>query len=364
MQIPTLIAMFAGFVAALDVSLAAQGPEVLLHEVRADAVESWIELHNRSTSPVDLSTWSLHLATRTPGQPQTYWWAFPPGTSIAAGGYLRVFWFRASPPQPGPLDLFTGATPYHFLFGLGGEALDPRRGALALLRSQQSSAMNSPSIIEDWVSWGQGGFPRENLAEQAGRWTTGQFTAAIPAGYSLARHTALVATTTPCAQQWFLDSTPTPLATNTSGGAVQAYGQPCAAVGHHLLGAPELQATSVPVLGNPGFGLRVTNTTGLLGETVLVAFTANAAPHEQRSWLPYLVAGPQCRELIDTGSVVGSAWLRATTWQTDIPMPLLGLSAALAGLELHAQALVFDQWPWTWPPYQGATNALVITVGS
>lgn len=366
MQTSTLAKLFTALTAALDVSLAAQGsqgPAVLLHEVFADPHAVWIELHNRSEHAVDLSAWSLHLATRTANQPQTYWWAFPPNTSIAGGGFLRVFWFQPAPPAPGPLDLFTGATPYHFLFGLGGEPLDPRRGALALLRSQQSSAMNSPQIIEDWVSWGEGGFPREQLAEQAQRWRTGQFAAAIPAGHSLARHTALAGTATPHAQQWFLDATPTPLAPNLSGGTVQSYGQPCAALGHHLLGAPELQATSVPVLGNPTFGLRITNTTGLLGETVLVAFTAGAAPQHQRSWLPEFVTGSSCRELVDTGAVLGGIWLRATTWRTELQLPLGGLSPALAGLELHAQALVFDHWPFVWPPYQGATNALAITIG-
>ena len=218
---PTLTAAAAAFfatAAALCAPLSAQ--DVILSEVRADADGRWVELHNRTSSSVDLSTWSLHFASRTTGMPQNYWWAFPLGTTIAGGGYLRVHWYQAAPATIAPGDLYTGNTVWDFLFGLGGEQLRADRGALGLFRSQLDSMMNSPAIVEDWVSWGDHGFQREPLAIANGRWTGGEHTPAIGAGTSLARYVFELAVTAPHVAQWFADPSPTPLAPNLSGGSV------------------------------------------------------------------------------------------------------------------------------------------------
>ena len=48
---------------------------------------------------------------------------------------------------------------------------------------------------------------------------------------------------------------------------------------------------------------------------------------------------------------------------TQVPMSLANLSPAMSGVELHAQALIFDWLPNAWPPYQGVSNALKIVIG-
>src|SRR4051794_21351428 len=46
----------------------------------------WIELHNLDSTPRDLSGWHL-----TDNKANLTEWAFPTGSTIAAGGYLVVF---------------------------------------------------------------------------------------------------------------------------------------------------------------------------------------------------------------------------------------------------------------------------------
>src|SRR5688572_24630196 len=112
--------------------------------------DQWIELTNTSNAQVDLTTWSLYQATNTFGMPNNYWFGFPPGTRIPAGGYLRVHWRAAIPTTPPPAtDVYTGNTVYHFLFGYAAEALAPASGALALFNSQQNIHMNDPAFLQD-----------------------------------------------------------------------------------------------------------------------------------------------------------------------------------------------------------------------
>ena len=352
-------ALFATVLAAVPTTpLVAQS--VLISEVRADAGGRWVELHNRTTTAVDLSWWSLHHASRTPGMPQNYWWAFPVGTSIAANGFLRVHWFAPATASAAPGELYTGDTPYDFLFGLGGEALGGARGAFGLLRSQQDAMMNSSSIVEDWVSWGEHGFQREPLAVAAGLWTAGQHAPAIPAGQSLARNAAMVGGG-PQDQQWFLDASPTPLAPNLTGAAIASYGASCAPAGNHLLGVPLLRAPTLPLLGNAQFTLSIDNTTGIYGEHVLVAWSAASGAAGQPSVLPPATGG--CGESIDIGQLVAVWLLPAQVVTTNVPLSLANMPQALVGSELHAQALVLDLLPYAFPPYQGMSNALRIVFG-
>jgi hypothetical protein len=272
-----------------------------------------------------------------------------------------VHWCQAAPASPAPGDLFTGNTVYDFLFGLGGETLRADRGALGLFRSQLDTMMNTAAIVEDWVSWGDHGFTREYLAVANGRWTTGRQTPSIASGTSLARNVAVIGIGQPHDTQWFVDSTPTPLAPNLSGAEVSSYGQGCAVAGNHLLGVPELRATSLPLIGNAQFGLALDRTTGIYGEHTVVAWSAAAAPTSQPSLLPYVAGG--CAEVIDTSHLV-SMWLLPTqVMTTSMPLSLAGLPAELAGIELHVQAVVFDLLPYAYPPYQGMSNALRIVLG-
>lgn len=335
--------------------------DVLLSEVRADAGGRWIELHNRSAATVDLSSWSLHFASRTVGTSQNYWWAFPAGTTLAGGGFLRVHWFQAAVGNAPPNELFTGNTAWDFLFGLGGETLRADRGALGLFRSQIDSMMSTASIVEDWVSWGDSGFQREHLAVTNGRWTHGQQAPAIAAGTSLARDVALLGLGVPHAAQWFTDNTPTPLLPNTTGASVSSYGDSCAVAGHHLLGAPALRASGMPLLGNAQFALALDHTTGIYGEHVIVVWSAGAAPVGQPSVLPPIAGG--CAESIHTGHVLALWLLPTQVMTTNVPLSLAAMPPSLVGSELHAQALVLDLLPYTYPPYQGLSNALRIVFG-
>lgn len=335
--------------------------DVLVSEVCAGN-EAWVELHNRTAGAVDLSSWSLHYASLTAGMPQNYWWPFPVGTVLAPGGYLRVQWFQAAPGSPSAGTLWTGASPYGFLFGLGGEALHGQRGAVALFRSQDNAMMSTASIVEDWVSWGDNGFQREWLAVQNGRWSAGRHLPSITAGSSLARDLALVGAVAHADLAWFLDASPTPLQTNATGAVVQSHGQACVLPGNHLLGAPVLATTSLPLVGNPSFGFTVANTTGLWNEFVLVGFAAAAAAPGTASVLPPF-AGVACHEALDLQQIVMTWLLPAQIVQTSVPLPLTNVPAAAVGIELHAQALVFDLLPYVSPPFQGVTNGLRLIVG-
>lgn len=352
----------AAATALLTTSTALLGQNVLLNEVRADGNERWIELYNRSGATVDLSQWSLHQCTTTAGMPRNYWWPFPIGTTLAAGGFLRVHWDQAIPASVPPGELYTGDTPYHFMFGLGAEPLGNTAGALGLLRSQNNLLMNSATVIEDWVSWGQSGFQRESLAVQAGAWTTGAFAASFGNGESLARNTPTVGTLASRAMEWFVDSTPTPSAQNVSGVQVVSYGQACMATGNHLFGPPTLHTNSLPLIGNSQFAYTVDNTTGVFGEVMLLAFAGAAAPPGQPSLLPS-VTGSNCSEAIAQSAIVGVLLVPTQVLGTTVPMSLGNLGPAFVGLQLHAQAMVFDWLPNSWPPYQGVSNALRITVG-
>lgn len=352
------VALFSTAVA--HATLIAQN--VLLHEVRADANGRWIELHNRSNASVDLSQWSLHHCTTTPLTVRNYWWAFPVGTTIDAGGYLRVHWLQAAPSSPAQGELYTGDTPWHFLFSQGAEALNGDAGALGLLRSQNVAMMSSPSIVEDWVSWGQAGFSREHLAVQANVWQTGQFTPPIAAGTSLARNTPTVGTLASRSLEWFSDATPTPLAANVSGVIVENYSHACVTIGNHLLGLPTLRASSLPIIGNAQFAYTVDNTTGVFGELMVIALAHAAASASQLSLLPTL-PGSNCREALAHGSVLTVLMRPTQLLQTQVPLSLGNLGPAFCGLELHAQAMVFETLPNAWPPYQGISNAVRIVIG-
>jgi hypothetical protein len=359
MQNTTLLAFFT--TAALAAT-AARGQQVLVNEVHCAAGDAWIELHNRTTYAVDLSSWSLHHATKTPGMPQNYWWPFPSGTTLPAGGFLRVHWNQDAPPSPAANDLYTGTSVYGFLFGLGAEPLSGVRGAVGLYRTQANSLMNTASVVEDWVSYGEHGFTRETYAVQAGRWTAGRAAPSIPPTTSLARDPGAVATAATHDLQWFVDNTPTPLGPNVTGASVTSYGDACALPGHHLIGMPQLRANGLPLVGNATFGLVLDHTTGIFGEFVLVGFSAGPRVPGTPSVLPPF-AGVGCQEAIDVTQFVASWLLPAQIIGTHVPLPLSGLPASAAGTELHVQALVIDLLPNVYPPYQGISNALRVVVG-
>ncbi|MCK5945326.1 MAG: lamin tail domain-containing protein [Planctomycetes bacterium] len=340
----------------------AHAQDVHLSEVHTAPNAQWIEVHNRGPVAQNLSNWSLHCATTTNWMPNNYWWPFPAGTTLAPGAYLRVHWYQDAPAAPAPGDLYTGTSPWGFLFGLGGEMLSGNEGAAALFSSQSNAQMSSSSSVVDWVSWGTSGFQREGLAAAAGLWTLGRATPPIPIGSSLARDPDAIGTTTFQDQSWFIDSTPTPGMPNVTGAVVQSYGSACTMPGNHLLGLPVLRATALPVYGNEDFGFAVDHTTGIFGEYVLVGFSAAAAPPGQTSILPGY-GGGGCLEVISTPDLVLTTLVPATILSTQLPMPLNGYPPQVIGLEMHVQAVVLELLPSVSPPYQGISNALRVVVG-
>lgn len=335
---------------------------VILSEISTSGTDRWIELQNRTNGSVDISAWSIYLATNTPNRPQTYWWGFPAGTVLSAGSFLRVHWYQAAPGTTSPGEIWTGNTIYQFLFGLGAEPLPTTAGAIALLRTQANTYMNNPVVFADFVQYGAAGLNREALAVQNGVWTAGAALPAPSSSQSLARNPALIGLAAPQAQ-WLLDDTPTPGSSNIGAASVAAIGSPCAVLGNHLLGAPELRATSTPLMGNSSFALQVTNTSGVMLEHCMVAFSLGVLPAGNAFLLPQ-VPGGGCSLFIDPTMALGTMWVHTGTMTTDIPLPLPAAPMTLQGLTFSAQAIVFDLWQSAYPAYQGATNAVAITIGN
>ncbi|MCR9246023.1 MAG: lamin tail domain-containing protein [bacterium] len=336
--------------------------DVVLSEVRVDSTARWIEIHNRSAQPVDISEWSLYYATLTPLMPQNYWWPFPAGTTIAADEFIRVFWFSNPPATVPPGDYYTGTSPYGYLFSLGGEPLNPHAGALALVTTQRAGEMATPSHFVDWVNWGDTGFAREDLAGINGVWNVGTFTPPIPPNYSIARNPGAIGNVPYRVDEWFVDSTPTPKASNIAGAEIESYGIACTVPGHHLVGQPLLRTRSMPLLGNRDFGYRVENTTGFFGEVMLFVYSAAPAPTGWRSIIPPL-PGSTCEEVIDPTRILAAFVVETNIMGTEVDLPLNTCSAGIAGLELHSQALVFDWLPNAYPPFQGVSNAVRVKIG-
>ncbi|GAB4144309.1 MAG: hypothetical protein Fur0037_12050 [Planctomycetota bacterium] len=342
--------------------ISAQGHAVAITEIMPGGQDPWIELWNSGAAPADLSAWTLYLATDTPFRPQTYFFGFPQGTVMPADSRLLVHWLAPRPPQPAPGEIWTGETVYHFLFGLGAEPLPAAAGALGLIRSQSNSLMNTASLFEDWVSWGRSGFARESTAVQAGIWTTGSAAPAIPPGSSLARVESAIGGPTAPALQWFADPTPTPLEANVPGSSLLVIGSPCVTNGNHLFGPPALVPVSYPVPGNQAFALRVENTSGLLFESVVLAFGAAAAPQGLPSLLPPS-PGSACPVLLDPARLFAAQWFPARPLRTELPLGLGQVGPAAAGVRFLVQALVLDRSS-SFPPYQGTSNALEIRLGN
>lgn len=361
---PTLRSTIAAFLASLGPfaveRLAAQN--VVLSEIVADGGDRWIELHNRGTTWADLSYSSLMYASDANGYPMDYWWPFPVGTMVAPQAFLRVHWYANGSGSLASGELYTGASPYGFLFGLGAVPLSNTRGAVGLLSTQLNGEMNSAAVFVDWVSWGAHGFQRENLAVQNGAWTANAQCPSIPAGQSLARIERAIGTAGTRDQEWFVDPSPTPLESNVGSMLTETYGQACTVLGHHLLGAPDLRTTAMPMLGSAQFGYAIDDTTGFFGESLLLAFGTAAAPAGLPSLLPPL-PGPLCRESIDTRTVFATFLMPTHVLETRIPLSLAAASPALSGMELHAEAMVFDWLPNVWPPFQGVTNSVRVVLG-
>ncbi|MCC6673083.1 MAG: lamin tail domain-containing protein [Planctomycetes bacterium] len=311
--------------------------QVRIHEINFTPQNAsddvWIELFNSSSSPADLSLWSMYQATNTAGAAQNYWFAFPAGTVIPGGGFLRVHWFQPIKPTT-PTDLWTGNSVFNFLFGYGAEPLAKTGGAIALLNTQSNSRMNDPSAFMDWVSWGAPGLKREDLAVQAGLWFAGQFAPVPVNSDSLALIEARQAEPTP-ATAFFSCAFPTPLRCNTCPQSVTRYGNACA-VGS--VPTPLLDVLSVPVRGNRDFGFQVGGT--VPNQQVFLLLAANRSPGG-------INFGP-CEVLVDPTLLLPIGPFPTTAGTTRIPLALLspelsaGARIVIQGLVVTVPATFFD----------------------
>ncbi|MCA8944028.1 MAG: hypothetical protein KDB80_15800 [Planctomycetes bacterium] len=342
-----LRAISTSIVLSLAMPLTAQ---VVITEVHPG--EGWIEIQNRGATTRSLEEWSVYCATNTPGEVHTYWWQFPTGTELSPQSFLRVHWFQDGESSD-PRELFTGSGFHDFLFSLGGEALQVDAGAVGLIRSFRGAEVGVPSFHEDWIAWGDSDLPRHEYAESAGLWTPGSFVPFASATASIALATDPTEEPTPVAD-FFVDSTPSPLAANQGGGAVRSYGHGCA-VG--ALNAPELATVGIPAVGNGEFRIRAVGTYGAQGQTIVFALgfregTGAILPLPSLA-CPLWVDGPT----LLTFAV--PATFGATS--TDLPFSLAPFGAGAAGVTLYVQAFA-GVLPFT--PYDhAASGGLAITLG-
>lgn len=293
--------------------LAAPVPaQVIINEVfftrQTFADDEWIELRNTGVNTVDLSTWSVYVATDTFGLAKNYWFGFPGNTQITPGGILRVHWM--APVQPSTAtDVYTGNTVFHFLFGFGAEELgNAANAAIALLNSQSNQLMNSSVVFQDWITWGDGWTEqsrpaREDLAIQAGLWNAAtavddsSISAPTADTQSLALDYNKNAEPT-ASTAFFHDASPTP---PTSGTQLSGHnhefaefsviddpnnpGTPLAPCVTGFGTAANVSTMSVSASGNVDFGLRIDNLVPGQLAALLIGVSSTTIP-----W----VFGPSC----------------------------------------------------------------------
>lgn len=339
-------------VAALALAATPTVAQVVITEIEPRA--GWIEIQNRGLGVADLSSWSVHCTTPSSALPGEYWWAFPVGTTLPSGAFLRVHWF-ATWQLPTATELWTGTNNRNFLFGLGGEPLNGSEGSVALLATQRPESMAEPTYFQDWVTWGVAGRMRETYAIQAGLWLPGEALPRVPAGTSLALGSDPTPEPTP-PTEFFLDATPSPNQINQSGAAVRHYGYDCA-VG--AVNAPSLEVRGIPAVGNPDFGLRVHNTNAVLGQSVLFVFGFT-----ETSGIVLPLPSFTCPIWVDGGlGPLLTVVLPATPGQpfTDLPLPLSTMDPGAAGISIYVQALL-GRLPFT-PLDHAASGGVAITFG-
>ncbi len=253
------IACLALGAAFLNSSLRSQ---VVLSEIEFTSRNSegqWIELFNMGQKEVDLSKWSLSVEKRTIAGNKQFFFGFPKNTKVASGKFVRIHWLakvKGNQVCPGKngIEVFTGTTLNHFLFGLGAESLTPSAGAVGLFDTQKSSDVAKKEHVVDWVQWGSTNWLREGLAIAAKKWVTATFAPAVDPKVSkvptLAYDYRTPTLPTSGFINWYLDDAPTPCADNSGGGAFMAfYGTSCKG---GLSTAPTFSGNGIPKRGVGG----------------------------------------------------------------------------------------------------------------
>ncbi len=300
------------------------------------AASRWIEVHNLGSTDVDLSNWGIYHASKSTSSPGTSWWAFPEGASLRAGAYLRVHWFAEIQPHT-QTDYFTGKSILNFLFSLGGEELNPDRGALALLSDRSGLGTTLGSSYEDWISWGEDGYPREDLALSNGRWQAGEFVPPLSAPGSIALNLEqrYEDDFTASATAFFHDASPTPLRSNHEDVQVSdPIGWSCAIGSPN---SPKLELISIPTGGNRDFGFRVRGSSGTASNQLVMIMLSSQLGDglpipgilECPVWIDYQVP-PRIFALPSQGA--GASF-------TDLYLPLTHVAG---GFDVTAQAFLFN----------------------
>ena len=93
--------------------------EVLYDPAGPDAGNEIIEIANLRAGAQNLGSWALCLGFSAPFS--RVYWSFPIGTSIPAGGFIRVHWMTNGPNTP--TDLFTGTASGNFTCFFGNNIL-------------------------------------------------------------------------------------------------------------------------------------------------------------------------------------------------------------------------------------------------
>jgi hypothetical protein len=358
MRITTLLALIA--VTWLGATRAPS--QVAISEINFSAQgvgdDQWVELVNLGGESVELNGWSLYLATDDPGGFGNYWFAIPLGLELAPAEFLRIHWLAPIPfDPPGQGEIYTGDSTFNFMFGYFAEPLDPEGGALAVLNTQNNLLMNNSNIIQDWVSWGGNGYPREDLAIQAGKWTAGVSISPPQEEDSIALNLAM--DRDPVAlQAYFHDASPTPNAANAVGGETRTFaGSSCVSGGGN---SPILATQSFPVIGNRDFSFRLDNTLGELNEIAVLVLSPNAIePDDPSAPLPLLYSN--CPIWIDLATAYGSVAVLTEVGSTTFPFDLAPLGPEFMGLEFYAVAAILNL---DRPDDLGLTDLMKVTLSN
>lgn len=161
--------------------------EVLYDPAGPDSSFQKIELENRGPTAVALGNWSICI--------QFLYKRFPTGSSIAAGGRYTIHINRNG--ANNPTNWYTGAY----------VNLDKASDGISLYHT--FSGFATPGNMEDYVGFGAGGQPRENVAVAAGLWSTGAFVPLAPEGQSVQFWPAAVPPTLPHPVADYCNAAPT-----------------------------------------------------------------------------------------------------------------------------------------------------------
>jgi hypothetical protein len=155
--VTTALALFGGSAEAAKISQVYIS-EVLYNPVGADGGNQKIELVNRGPMAQSLNPWSICI--------QFLYKNFPVGASIPAGGRYTIH-----------LNTNGSNTPTDWYTGTSYVNIDVASDAISLYHT--TSGFATAANLEDFVQFGAGGQPRENVGNAAGFWTAGTF---VPLG--------------------------------------------------------------------------------------------------------------------------------------------------------------------------------------